>query len=30
MGADGVEHPIALEDLALVGEVDRRNLELLA
>src|SRR4029453_16136452 len=27
---DGVEHPVAAEDLALVREVDRRQLELLA
>src|SRR5260221_577929 len=27
---DGVEHPVALEDVALVREVDRRQLELLA
>src|SRR4029077_11627276 len=25
-----IEHPVAAEDLALVGEVDRRQLELLA
>src|SRR6185503_11608369 len=25
--ADGVKHPVALEDLALVGEVDRRQLQ---
>ena len=27
--SDTVQHPVALEDLALVGEVDRRQLELL-